>query len=130
MSALDLTQLQHLSAQLVRARATLKEAEHLEAALNCQTNALNVTMQITVSAPDDRGQRGEKLPSLSVPLVIAPPFGPTGYATKDHPMALAAVRRVALDHRIACAGKVEGIEFQIRKLTKSSAPAATGLPQP
>lgn len=118
---INLSELQHLSAKLVNARALLKDAQHLEAALNCQTNALNVTMQIAVSAPDDRRSRDEKLPSLSVPLVTTPPFAPTGHPTKDHPLALAAVRRVALDYRIACAGKVEGIEFQIRQLVKGSA---------
>jgi hypothetical protein len=111
---LNLPELQRLAKELEQARAALTKAEQLETALQLCAEKTGVTLQFIT-----HNERGGDNVAHSFRLVDCDQFRtvrPAPAAGRE--VLLAQMQRFAREYLIACRSKVEGIEFQIRRLAR------------
>lgn len=115
MSAIDLSTLKRLTSELEAANTGLQRAKRLLSALEMQDDRRGIILSLTTHS--DTG--GDKEP-YEVRLIECDRYrGPA--VTKGREPLLAHMRRLAQEQVIAWSSKVEGIQFQIRKLAGGAA---------
>lgn len=116
---LNLTELQRLTEELETARRQHDLAQRLVDALAMRNPYISANVLITVKDESDERRRDDSSQGYAVPLTEVLPYSKGQVrATPANQMVLEAMRRHATERLIGWAGKVEGIEFQIRRLTR------------
>lgn len=115
---LNLTELQRLTKELEGARRQQDLAQRLVDALAMRNVYVSVSATVTVKSEEDR-RREDNSQAYAVPLTEVLPYS-NGQVREfaANRAVLEAMRRHALERLIGWTGKVEGIEFQIRRLTR------------
>lgn len=119
---LDLIELQRLMKDLEAARRQQDLAQRLVDALAMRNAYVSVGAMVTVKSEDDRDRRREDTSQgYAVPLTEVQPYSKgTVREVAANRAVLQAMRRHAQERLIGWTSKVEGIEFQIRKLAKAT----------
>ena len=121
---LNLVELQRLTKELETARRQLDLVQRLVDALAMRNVYISVSATVTVKNDDERDRRREdNSQGYAVPLTEVQPY--TNGQVREvaaNRAVLEAMRCHALERLIGWTSKVEGIEFQIRKLAKGSTP--------
>lgn len=116
MADLNLPELQRLVRELEQARSGHKTAQRLVDALTRPADFTSVMLTLTVKN-EERNSREEAV-NFDVPLTETGTYQPKPRAVEANRQMLLAARRHAQERLIGWASKVEGLEFQIRRLTK------------
>lgn len=106
MNSADIPKLQELLKALPAAEKAVEEAEQIVRVLHLKDGQSTAVCRVG---------------ALYIPLTYEDRN--TGYMPREVPgrqALLALVRKEAHDHLLSCRSRVEGIQFQIRKLTKAS----------
>jgi hypothetical protein len=116
MAELNLSDLKRLVKELETARNARAQAQRLVDALTKPPEFTTVSLMLTVKN-EDRHAREEAI-NFHVPLTQADFYQSKPRAVEANRQMLLAARRHAHERLIGWASKVEGLEFQIRRLTK------------
>ena len=112
---LDLTTLQRLVSELSSAKTSLAKAQRLVDSLEMKNGKTGVSLSLTLF--NDRGGDREE---HAFRVIDADLY--SHRISNGREPVLRHLQRFAHEQRIAWAGKVEGLEFQIRRLTKGGTP--------
>jgi hypothetical protein len=115
---LNLPELQRLTNDLATARSQLALAQRLLDALEMKNVHVSVNATVTVRN-EEAPRREDASQGYAVPLTEVLPYSNGQVRTvAANKAVLQAMQRHARERLIAWASKVEGIEFQIRRLTR------------
>lgn len=111
---IDAAKVKQLCSELEGARASLRTAEALLSALELAEHT-SVVITITVRNDEFRGAESQQ---FAVPLTDLLRFEKKPRAVAKNVQMLAATRRHAQERVIGWKSHIEGLEFQIRRITR------------